>query len=69
MLLALAIPRDLIILTHTISYLLLLQFYQFLLRLRQMFIFVLFIIYGLFLFAMPPLVRQVTMLPPSEDFF
>ena len=32
-----------------------------------MFIFVLFFIYGLFLFAMPPLVRQVTMLPSSLD--
>ena len=28
-----------------------------------------FIIYGLFLFAISPLVRQVTMLLPSEDFF
>ena len=68
-LLKLAIPRALIILTHTFSYLLFLQFYQFPLRLRKMFIFVLFIIYGLCLFAMSPLVRQITMLSPSEDFF
>ena len=63
------VPKELIILAHTISYLLLLQFYQFPLHLRKMFVFVLFIIYGLFLFAMPPLVRQVIMLPPSEEFF
>ena len=74
-LLRLAILRALITLTHTISYLLFLQFYQFPPYLQKMVIFAFlefcleFIIYRLFLFAISPLVRQVTMLFPSEDFF
>ena len=71
----------LLILAHTTSCLLFLQFYQFQPYLRKMFIFVLLeflffqifflelLIYGLLLFAIFPLVRKVIMLSPSEDFF
>ena len=69
-LLKLAITRALIILTHILVIYCFCSFTSFhCIYGKCFFFFALFIIYRLFLFAISPLVKQVTLLSPLEDFF
>ena len=69
-LLKLAITRALIILTHILVIYCFCSLTSFhCIYGKCFFFFALFIIYRLFLFAISPLVKQVTLLSPLEDFF